>query len=66
MAQHVPDPILFGPQNWEQPAALHRAKQLLRKMHGAKTKALHKEDAFPLAKINSVIQQAHQCRVVST
>jgi len=35
------------------------AEHLLGKMCGAKTKALHKEDAFPLAKINSVIQQAH-------
>jgi len=58
MSQHVPDPILFGPQNWEQPADSPRAKQLLGKMCGAKTKTLRKDDAFPLAKINSVIQQA--------
>jgi len=28
-------------------------------MHGAKTKALRKDDSFPLDKINSVIQQTH-------
>jgi len=59
MADYVPDPVLFGPQNWEQPDDLSRVKQLLGKMHGAKTKALRKEDAFPVAKINGVIQQAH-------
>jgi len=59
MAKHAPDPILFGPQNWEQPADLPRAEQLFGNMHGAKTNALCKDDAFPLAKINSVIQQAH-------
>jgi len=28
-------------------------------LHGAKTKALRKENAFPLAKISSVMQHAH-------
>ena len=56
---HALDSVLFGPQNWEQPANLPWAKHLLGKMQGAKTKALRKEDAFPLAKINSVIQEAH-------
>jgi len=60
MADCVPDPVLFGPQNWEQPDDLPCAKQLLGKMRGAKTKALRKEDdAFPVAKINGVIHQAH-------
>jgi len=59
MADCVPDPILFGPQNWEQPDDLHCAKQLLGKMRGAKTKALRKVAVFPLAKINGVIQHAH-------
>ena len=61
MAQHAPNPALFGSQNWEQPADLPvgRAKQLHQKRRGAKTKALHKEDTFLLVKINSVIQQAH-------
>jgi len=58
MADYVPDPVLFGPQNWEQPDDLPRAKQLLGKMREVKTKALRKEDAFPVAKINGVIQQA--------
>jgi len=59
MADYVPDPALFGPQTWEQPADLPRAKQLLGKMREVKTKALCKEDGFPVAKINGVIQQAH-------
>ena len=59
MADYVPDPVLFGPQNWEQPADLPCAKQLLGKMREGKTKALRKEDNFPVAKINGVIQQAH-------
>jgi len=42
-------------KNWEQPDDLPRAKQLLGKMRGAKTKALRKDDAFPVDKINSVI-----------
>jgi len=59
MANFVPDPVLWGPQTWEQPADLPHAKKLLGKMREAKTKALRKEDGFPVAKINGVIQQAH-------
>jgi len=59
VADYVPDPVLWGPQTWEQPADLPRAKQLLGKMREVKTKALRKEDGFPVAKINGVIQQAH-------
>jgi len=59
MACHAPDPVICGPQNWEQPDDLPCAKQLLEKMRGAKTKALHKDDAFAVAKINIVIQQTH-------
>jgi len=63
MACCAPDPVICGPQNWEQPDDFHRAKQLLGKMRGAKTKALHKDDAFAVAKINVVIQQTHVERV---
>jgi len=59
MADHVPDPILWGPPTWKQPADLPRAKQLLGKMREVETKALHKEDGFRVAKINGVIQEAH-------
>jgi len=59
MTDYEPGPIIFGPQNWQQPDDLSQAKQLMGKMRGAKTKALHKDDAFPLAKTNSVIQQTH-------
>jgi len=58
MADCAPDPVLFGPQNWEKPDDLPCTKQLLGKMRGTKTKALRKEDVFPVAKINGVIQQA--------
>jgi len=59
MANFVPDPVPWGPQTWEQPSDLRRAKQLLGKMREAKTKAARKEDGFPVAKISGVIQQAH-------
>jgi len=59
MTDYVLDPVLFGPQNWKQPDDIPRAKQLLGKLCGAKTKALRKDDTFPVAKINSVIQHAH-------
>jgi len=36
-----------------------RAKHLLGKLCRAKTKAIGKEDALPIAKINCVIQQEH-------
>jgi len=59
MADFVPDPVIWGLQNWEQPDDLPRAKQLLGKMREVKTKAARKEDSFLVAKINGVIQQAH-------
>jgi len=57
MAQCAPDPTPFGPQNWEQPNDLPRVKHLMGKMHTAKPKALCEDDAFPLAKINGVINR---------
>ena len=59
MAHFVPDPVIWGPQTWEQPTDLPHAKKLLGNLRQAKTKAKRKEDSFPLAKINGVIQQAH-------
>jgi len=58
MANFVPDPVIWGPQTWEQPADLPHAKKLLGNLRQAKTKAKRKEDGFPVAKINGVIQQA--------